>query len=154
MNRAQLLRDVSEKTGMNRKEVEYVYENILRTVQDAVRKGDKVSLTGFGRFGQRVTAARKAGMQKNPFTGEMAKVAARPARKAPRFTPAKQFKEYVGGGIKSLPAINAPGTKPARAATAKPAGKPAAKPAAKKTGAKKTAAKKTGAKKTAAKKRR
>ncbi|GAC1416003.1 MAG: hypothetical protein NVSMB57_11410 [Actinomycetota bacterium] len=144
MNRAQLLRDVSEKTGMARKEVEQVYEHTLRSIQDAVRKGEKVALTGFGRFGQRVTAARKAGMQKNPFTGEMVKVAARPARKAPRFTPAKQFKEYVAG-VTKLPPL-ATGSAPAKKTSA------AAKPA-KKSGAKKTTAKKT-AKKSAAKKRR
>ncbi|MHB8513521.1 MAG: HU family DNA-binding protein [Actinomycetota bacterium] len=123
MNRAQLLRDVSEKTGMARKEVEQVYEHTLRAIQDAVKKGEKVALTGFGRFSQRVTAARKAGMQKNPFTGEMVKVAARPARKAPRFTPAKPFKEYVAGTMK-LPPVG----------SAKPASKPAPKKAAAKKG--------------------
>ena len=143
MNRAQLLRDVSEKTGMARKEVEQVYEHTLRSIQDAVRKGEKVALTGFGRFGQRVTAARKAGMQKNPFTGEMVKVAARPARKAPRFTPAKQFKEYVAGVTKLPPLATGPA----------PAKKASASKPAKKSGAKKTAAKKP-AKKSAAKKRR
>jgi DNA-binding protein HU-beta len=137
LNRAQLLKQVSDKTGMAKKEVEQVYEHTLRAIQDAVRKGEKVALTGFGRFGQRVTAARKAGMQRNPFTGEMVKVAARPARKVPRFTPAKQFKEYVSGSMKALPPM--PGA-------AKAAGKKSS-PAKKKTTAKKTAGRKTAAKK-------
>ena len=127
LNRSALLKQVSEKTGMARKEVEQVYEHTLRTIQDSVRRGEKVALTGFGRFTQRVRAARKAGEQRNPFTGEMVKVAARPAQKLPRFAPAKQFKEYVSGMGKLPPP-------------------PATKPAAKKTAAKKTAAKKAPAK--------
>lgn len=134
VNRGQLIRGVSEKTGVARKDVEMVWDHAIRSIQDAVKSGERVALTGFGAFRQRVTKARKAGMQKNPFTGEMVKVAARPAKKAPRFTPAKQFKDYVGGGLK-LPAL----------ATAKPAAKPAKKAAAKKT-AKRAPAKK-GAKK-------
>jgi DNA-binding protein HU-beta len=132
LNRSQLLKTVSERTGMARKEVEQVYEHTLRTIQDAVKRGEKVALSGFGRFQQRVQAARKAGMGKNPFTGETIKIAARPERRLPKFLPAKQFKEYVSGQAK-LPAL----------------AKPAAKPAAKKTAAKKAPAKK----KSSAKKR-
>ena len=62
MNRAQLLRTVSDKTGMAKKEVEQVYDTMLRTVQDSVKKGEKVALTGFGNFTQRVRKGRKAGM--------------------------------------------------------------------------------------------
>jgi DNA-binding protein HU-beta len=126
LNRSQLLKTVSERTGMARKEVEQVYEHTVRTIQDAVKKGEKVALTGFGRFTQRVQAARKAGMGKNPFTGEEIRIAARPERKLPRFSPAKQFKEYVSGQAK-LPAL------PASKSAAK---KPAAKKAAKKAPAK------------------
>lgn len=135
MNRGQLLRSVAEKTGMARKDVEQVYEHTLRAIQDAVKSGERVALTGFGAFKQRVTKARKAGMQRNPFTGDMVKVGAKPAKKAPRFTPAKQFTDYVGGSVK-LPAL--PANKPA----AKPAKKAAGKKASRKAPAKKKAAKK------------
>lgn len=131
LNRSQLLKQVSERTGMARKEVEQVYEHTVRTIQDAVKSGRKVALTGFGRFQQRVQAARKAGMGKNPFTGETIKIAARPERRLPKFLPAKQFKEYVSGSLK-LPAL--------------PASKPAAKAPAKKAAPKKAAAKKGPAK--------
>jgi len=109
----------------------------VRTIQDAVKGGQKVALTGFGRFTQRVQAARKAGMGKNPFTGGTIKIAARPERRLPRFSPAKQFKEYVSGTMK-LPALS----------------KPAAKPAAKKAAPKKAAAKKAPAKKKSGGKKR
>ena len=137
LNRSQLLKTVSERTGMARKEVEQVYEHTVRTIQDAVKSGRKVALTGFGRFQQRVQAARKAGMGKNPFTGETIKIAARAERRLPKFLPAKQFKEYVSGSLK-LPAL--------------PAAKPASAP--KKAGAKKTAPKKASAKKAPAKRKK
>jgi DNA-binding protein HU-beta len=127
VNRAQLLRSVSDKTGMAKKEVETVYEHLVRAIQDSVKKGEKVALTGFGNFTQRVRKGRKAGTARNPFTGEMIKVAARPAMKLPKFAPAKQFKEYVSGQLKALPGG--------------PAAKKAAKKAPAKKGAKKTAKK-------------
>ena len=124
LNRSQLLKDVAEKTGMARREVEQVYEHTLHSIQDAVRAGKKVSLSGFGKFSQRVRAARKAGMGKNPFTGETIQVAARPALKLPKFTPAKQFKDVVSGAAKLAPATKAA---PKKAAAKKPAKKSAAK---------------------------
>jgi len=142
LNRAQLLRTVAEKTEMSKKDVEAVYENIIRSIQDAVKKGERVGLTGFGNFTQRVRKGRKAGMARNPFTGEMVKVAARPAQKLPKFTPAKLFKEYVSGTVKSLPAVGGSKAAPKKAA------------AKKTTAAKKKTAAKKPAKKTAAKKRR
>lgn len=138
LKRSELLSTVADRTGMAKKEVTQVYEHMTRAIQDAVRGGQTVALTGFGRFTQRTKKARKAGMARNPFTGEMVKVAAKPASKLPRFSPAKQFKDYVGGTLRALPAM------------------PGAKTAAKRTTAKKTTAarKTTARKKTPAKRRR
>jgi DNA-binding protein HU-beta len=142
LNRSQLLKTVAERTGMARREVEQVYEHTLRTIQDAVKQGRKVTLSGFGRFNQRVRAARRAGMGRNPFTGESIRIAARPEQRLPRFAPAKQFKDYVSGQVRSLPSL--PG-----------GSKPAAKPAAKKSAPKKASTKKKpAAKKGPAKKKR
>jgi DNA-binding protein HU-beta len=130
LKRSELLSTVADRTGMAKKEVVNVYEHMTRAIQDAVRGGQTVALTGFGRFTQRVKKARKAGMARNPFTGEMVKVAAKPAAKLPRFSPAKQFKDYVSGTIRALPAM--PGAKKAA---------PKRKAAAKKTTRKKAPAK-------------
>ena len=126
LNRSQLLKDVADRTGMARKEVEQVYEHTLRTIQDAVKSGQKVALSGFGRFQQRVTKARKAGMARNPFTGEMVQVGAKPAKKLPKFLPAKQFKEYVSGTMK-LPALAKPAAPKKASAKKAPAKKKSAK---------------------------
>jgi DNA-binding protein HU-beta len=129
LNRSELLRTVAERTGMARKEVEQVYEHTIRTIQEAVKQGRKVALSGFGRFSQRVRAARKAGIGRNPFTGETIQLPARPEMRIPRFTPAKQFKEFVSGQIRSLPPLPKAKPKPkaakapARRATARAGGR-------------------------------
>jgi DNA-binding protein HU-beta len=144
LNRSKFLNTVADRANASRRDVEHVWEHALGVIQDAIKKGEDVSISGFGKFKQKVTAARKAGMRKDPFTGEMRHFAARPAKKAPRFLPAKQFKEYVGGGLKALPKVN---TRPQALATA------TAKPAAKKAAPKKAAKKKAAPKKKAAKRR-
>jgi DNA-binding protein HU-beta len=155
VNRSQFLNAVAERAGAHKRDVEHVWENALAVIQESVKKGQPVGITGFGKFTQRVRKARKAGMARNPFTGEQVKVAARPALSVPKFTPAKQFKDYVGGAVKTLAR---PNTRPmalasddAPKAAKKAAPKKAAKKAApkKKAPAKKVAAKKKPAKKAA-----
>lgn len=145
MNRTQFLKAVAERAGAHKRDVEHVWENALAVIQDSIRKGEKVGITGFGTFKQRL---RKAGLRKNPQTGATIRV---PSMKLPRFLPAKPFKLYVAGQVKALPkattkpmALAADGGK--KAAPKKGAPKRAA--AAKKGKAKKAAPKK-GAKKTA-----
>lgn len=149
MNRSKFLQAVSDRTGAHRRDVEHVWEHALAVIQESVKSGMDVSISGFGKFKQRVTKARKAGMQKNPFTGEMVKVAAKPASKKPAFTPAKPFKEFVAGAAKgglkvaTKPmALAAGGSAPAKKAAAPKKAAAAKKPAAKKPAAKKPAAKK------------
>jgi len=149
LNRSKFLNTVSERANASRRDVEHVWEHALGVIQDTIKKGEDVSITGFGKFKQKVTAARKAGLRKDPFTGEMRNFPARPSKKAPRFTPAKQFKEYVGGTLKALPK---PTTKPlALAGDGGRAAPSAAKKSAKKAGTKKSAKKtaKKSAKKSA-----
>jgi DNA-binding protein HU-beta len=152
VNRSQFLDAVAKRAGAHKRDVEHVWESAVAVIGEAVKKGDPVGITGFGKFGQRVTKARKAGLVRNPFTGEMVKAAARPAMKKPKFTPAKPFKEFVSGTSKTLPTKN---TRPmALASDDAPAKKAPAKKkaAAKKTTARKPAAKKSAARKPAAKK--
>ena len=149
MNRTQFLKTVSERTGAHKRDVEHVWENALAVIRDNIKKGEAVSISGFGKFAQRVRKARPAGMQRNPFTGEMVKVAARPKSAVPRFAPAKQFKEYVAGQMKAWPKA---ATKPMALAAEKPAA--SAKKATKKAAPKKKApAKKKAAPKKKARKR-
>lgn len=149
MNRSQFLNTVAERTGAHKRDVEHVWENALAVIADGIKKGQGVSITGFGKFKQRVIKARPAGMARNPFTGEQVKVSARPKSVAPKFVPAKALKESVAGRAK----WTSPNTRPMALAGAGPAKAAPKKAAPKKKAAKKTA-KKAAPKKKAAKKRR
>jgi len=144
LNRSKFLNAVSERAGAHRRDVEHVWEHALAVIQEAVKKGEDVSISGFGKFKRRVSKARPARVGRNPFTGELQKFKAKPASKKPAFTPAKQFKEVVAGSAK----LEKPSTRPMKLAgeSAKPAAKKAAKKPVKK--AAKKAARKPAAKKT------
>lgn len=91
MNKSQLVDAVASATGMTKKAVSEVLDTILDTIMDSVKKGENVTLTGFGTF--RV-AHQAAGMKRNPKTGEPVKVA---AKNVPRFRAGKTFRELVAG---------------------------------------------------------
>lgn len=141
LSRTDFLKEVADRAKAHRRDVEHVWEHAVAVIRDSVKTGQDVSIKGFGKFRQRVTAARKAGLRRDPFTGEMRNFPAKPERRTPRFAPAKQFKEYVAGQLRSMPlaptkpmALGA--GSPAKASARKAAPKKAApkrKPAAKKT---------------------
>jgi DNA-binding protein HU-beta len=72
-----------------KKEAEAALNTILETITKALKKGDKVTLIGFGTFSVTKRAARKG---RNPQTGKEMKIA---ARKVPKFTPGKGLKTAV-----------------------------------------------------------
>lgn len=148
LNRSKFLNAVADRANAHRRDVEHVWEHALAVIQEAVKKGEDVSITGFGKFKRRVTKARPARVGRNPFTGELQKFKAKPASKKPAFTPAKQFKEVVAGAAK----LEKPSTKPVK--LVEDGAKPAAKKATKKTAKKATkkAGRRPAAKKTAKKK--
>ncbi|MDI1459529.1 HU family DNA-binding protein [Catellatospora sp. KI3] len=118
-----------------------VLEATLTEIQNAVTKGDKVSLTGFGVFEKRARAAR---MARNPRTGEAVKVK---KTSVPAFRPGAGFKDTVAVGK-----VAAPAKKTAAKAAAKKTTAAATRPASKATAAAKTApAKKAATKSTATK---
>lgn len=141
MNKSELIDAIASYPGVtDKKTATAVLEATLSEIQNAVTKGDKVSLTGFGVFERRARAAR---MARNPRTGEAVKVK---KTTVPAFRPGAGFKDTVASG--KAPAGAKKTAK--KAVTAKKA--PAKKAAAKKTApAKKAVAKKTAAKKTAKK---
>lgn len=88
MNKKDLVDEVAKVT-CGRKEAESAVECVLDAIKKAVKKGDKVTLTGFGSFSVVKRAARKG---RNPRTGEEIKIK---ASKVPRFSPSKEFKNMV-----------------------------------------------------------
>ncbi|MBQ8894486.1 MAG: HU family DNA-binding protein [Clostridia bacterium] len=90
MNKAELIAAVAAKADVSQKEAGAVVAAVLDEIKDALKKGDKVQLVGFGSFEVRTKAARTG---KNPRTGETIEI---PASKAPAFKAGKAFKDYIG----------------------------------------------------------
>ena len=79
MNKSDLVAAIAAKTGDTKKGAEDSLNAFVSVVTDALAKGDKVQLVGFGSFEVRKRAARKG---RNPQTKEEIKI---PASKAPVF---------------------------------------------------------------------
>jgi DNA-binding protein HU-beta len=89
MNKTELVERVAESTGKTKKEASLIVDTVLQTISDALKKGEKVTLIGFGNFEVRERAARTG---RNPQTGEEIQIE---ASKVPAFKPGKQLKELV-----------------------------------------------------------
>lgn len=124
MNKSEFIDALSGRLG-DRKAATAALEAFLAEVQNAVTKGDKVSITGFGVFEKRQRAARTA---RNPRTGEAVKVK---KTSVPAFRPGATFKEMVAAGKvpKTVPAARkaAPAAKKAAAPTNRRPAAPAKK---------------------------
>jgi DNA-binding protein HU-beta len=130
VNKAELIEALSGRLG-DRKSATAALDAVLAEIQNAVTKGDKVSITGFGVFEKRVRAARTA---RNPRTGESVKVK---KTSVPAFRPGASFKELVAAG--RVPKV-AKAAAPAKKATAATKSAPAkAAKAVKTTSVKKAA---------------
>ena len=89
MNKEELLSEISKKSKVTKKDAGLVLDALMDTVQKTVKKGQKVTLVGFGTWEARKRAAR---MGRNPQTGKEIKIA---AKTVPAFSAGKKFKELV-----------------------------------------------------------
>ncbi len=80
---------MAEKTSKTKKKTEEAINAFVSVVTEALTKGDKVQLVGFGSFEVRKRAARKG---RNPQTGEEMKIE---ASKMPAFKAGKELKTVV-----------------------------------------------------------
>ncbi|HEV3364549.1 MAG TPA: HU family DNA-binding protein [Acidimicrobiia bacterium] len=143
MNKSQLVDKIVADTNMGKADVERVIKYFIENVQQSVKKGEKVSLPGFGGWSQ---TQRKARTARNPRTGAAVRV---PAGKGVKFTVGATFKDIVAAK-RGTAAAKAPAKK-AAAKKAAPAKTTARKAPAKKAAPAKTAAKKAPARKATAK---
>ena len=89
MNKTELVAALAAKSGASKKDAEAVLSAFVDVVGDTLKKGDKISLVGFGTFEARKRAAR---IGRNPQTGKELKIA---AKTVPAFSAGKNFKELV-----------------------------------------------------------
>ena len=90
MNKTELIAAVAAKTEMTKKDTEAVIAATLDVITEALAKGAKVQVIGFGSFEVKNRAARTG---RNPKTKETIEI---PASKYPVFKAGKALKDKVG----------------------------------------------------------
>jgi DNA-binding protein HU-beta len=88
MNKGDLVNEVA-KVVSTKKQAQAALNCVMSSITRALKKGEDVTLTGFGTF---KVVNRKARKGRNPYTGEEIKIK---ATKVPKFTPGKALKESV-----------------------------------------------------------
>jgi DNA-binding protein HU-beta len=89
MNKSQLITAVSTDSGLSKVDSARAIDSLLDTVTRTLKKGDEVSITGFGKFSVVHRAARQG---VNPRTGERVKIK---ASKAPKFSAGATLKQSI-----------------------------------------------------------
>lgn len=108
MNKGSLVTEVANRTGIEKPEVARVVNATLDVVREAVAKGERVTLSGFGTFERR---RRHARVGRNPHTGRAVPI---PPTLRPAFRPGKAFRDAVGRrgrrrAARSRAAVRSPG---------------------------------------------
>src|ERR1700720_4043121 len=102
LTKADLIEEVLKVTELPRKESETIVETIFDSIIEAIQKGEKIEIRGFGSFR---TRQRKGRMGRNPKTGEKVEV---PAKRIPFFKPSKELKDFVNSEEGDGASVSAP----------------------------------------------
>ena len=89
MTKAELIEKVAGESDISKALAEKVLNCVTDQISKCLKKGDKITLTGFGTF---TTSKRKARTGRNPQTGEEIKIK---ATRVPRFKGGKTLKDIV-----------------------------------------------------------
>ena len=79
MTKAELVEEVSRVSDLTKKHSELIVDTVFKSIIDALQRGEKIELRGFGSF-------------RNPKTGDKVDV---PPKKVPYFKPGKELKELI-----------------------------------------------------------
>ena len=89
MNKSELIDAIAENADISKADAGRALDGMITAVSKALKKGDTVSLVGFGTFSVKKRAARTG---RNPATGETIKIK---ASKTPSFKAGKGFKDAI-----------------------------------------------------------
>jgi DNA-binding protein HU-beta len=89
MNKAELIDQIAADAGITKAAANDTLDSLTNAVITTLKKGDKVTLVGFGTFSVTQRAARNG---RNPQTGETIKIK---ASKSPKFKAGKEFAEKI-----------------------------------------------------------
>ncbi len=90
MNKAELIEKIAKDASITKTQANLVIDSFTGAVTATLKKGDKVTLVGFGTFS---VTARAARVGRNPQTGAALKIK---ARKVPKFKAGKDFVSKMG----------------------------------------------------------
>lgn len=91
MNKAELIDKIAKDAGLTKTQANDALDSFTGSVAATLKKGDRVTLVGFGTFSVSERAARNG---RNPQTGEVIKIK---ARKVPKFKAGKEFSTKISG---------------------------------------------------------
>jgi len=89
MKKKELIERIAEEAGVPKSEAQKHFEAFEEVVTEALKAGEEVQITGFGKFSVKERRAREG---RNPQTGQMMKIA---AQKVPSFSAGNALKEAV-----------------------------------------------------------
>lgn len=89
MTKAELVEEVARVSELTKKDSEVIVDAVFKSIVDALHRGDKVELRGFGSFRLRRREPRKG---RNPKTGDTVDV---PRKQVPYFKPGKELKDLI-----------------------------------------------------------
>jgi DNA-binding protein HU-beta len=89
MNKSELIDAVSKESGLTKSDSEKAINSIVISIEKALKKGEDITLVGFGSFSVKKTAGRNG---RNFRTGAVIDI---PPRNSVRFKPGKNLKDYV-----------------------------------------------------------
>ncbi|HEY5765598.1 MAG TPA: integration host factor subunit beta [Candidatus Deferrimicrobiaceae bacterium] len=92
MTKSDLVQMLSERLGtLTKKECEVIVDTVFQNMRDALQRGEKIEIRGFGSFTVRVRRAKEG---RNPKTGEKVFI---PEKRIPFFKVGKELREMVNG---------------------------------------------------------
>ena len=89
MNKTELIAAIADKAGITKKDAEAAVKAFTQVIEEELKKGEKVTMVGFGTFEVSERAARSG---RNPRTGETMEIK---ASKAPKFKAGKALKDAI-----------------------------------------------------------
>ena len=89
MTKAELVEEVSRVSDLTKKHSEVIVDTVFESIIEALKRGEKIELRGFGSFRLRKREPRKG---RNPKTGDKVDV---PPKRVPYFKPGKELKDLI-----------------------------------------------------------
>ena len=89
MNKTELIDAIAQEAGLSKADAKKALEAFLAAVEKTLKKGDKISLVGFGSWSVTEKAAREG---RNPQTGKTIKI---PAKKVVKFKAGTELSNAV-----------------------------------------------------------